>query len=77
MTPPIVIDWYTIEKLSATSSYNPDIDRLIHLEKNFGEFEQLEYEGIIQKLYQNQIDPIANALNYGQNDIIRHLRKLR
>lgn len=72
-----MVDWYLIDKLSAMSSYKPDTDRLIYLEDNWGEFEEAEYWGVVQKLKDNQLDPIVHALNYGQKDIMRHLKKLR
>ncbi len=61
----------------ATSSYEPDIMRIKHLEDNWNEFTEVEYQDILSKLYDNQIDPISNGLNYGQKDIIKHLKKLR
>lgn len=76
------LEWHHIEKMKAACTlpqFKTDsiIERLIYIEDFEGEFIEDEARELVIKLQNNQADPIINAHNYGQNDIIRHLRKLR
>ena len=77
-----IFDWYTLEKILSTCALSEQqkeelTDRLMILEKSENEFAEDEIYQIIDKIYQNQQDHIVSGNNYGQRDIIRHLKKLK
>lgn len=75
----LLFDWWSVEKLldGYTGDKEVVVSRLIELENQDNEFAQAEIEMIIDDLYDKQIDPITSGFNYGQREIIRHLKKLR
>lgn len=72
-----MVDYSYIEKLASLSSIDVPWDRIEYLSNNFGEFQQIEYQRIIQNLKDSFLDPIISGQNYGQKDILTHLNKLR
>ena len=72
-----MVDFNYILKLERNSSVDADWIRLLYINDNWNEFTELEYYGIIDKLKQNELDPIASGLNYGTRDIQKKLNKLK
>jgi len=82
-----MIDWYYIEKLMQSCSLNPDVleaseNRLLVLEsliefEDDNEYYINEVYTIINKIRDNQLDPITHGTNYNQTAILKHLKKLR
>lgn len=75
------IDNWSIERLLSTSNLNED-------EKNYiiniydsldidNEFDLEKIQELNHWIFDSQIDPITSGFNYGQNDILRHLKNLR
>lgn len=77
-----IFDWYTIQKLFDNCTFSEEKKeefqhRLMMLENMENEFAEDEIKSILFSFYQHQQDPILSGNNYGINDIVKHLRKLR
>ena len=70
------VDWEKLERLADAARIELDVDRLQYIENNWNEFTEIEYETLLQKLYEAVPDPITHGRGYGQKDIIKHLKKL-
>lgn len=77
-----MVDWHRLYKqaaLSSMSSFQIEslIMRLIELENFDNEFAEHEANEIMYRIESNQLDKITSGFNYGQKDILNHLKKLR
>lgn len=72
-----MVDFYYIEKLESISSIEVDWDRLDYIDQNWNEFTETEYYSIIDKLKDNELDPISSGQNYSTRDIQKKLKNLR
>lgn len=81
-----MIPFEYIEKLLMRSNYTGEeesviMNRLVEMERKWNddinEFYLIELEGIIQRLNENQLDPITHGRGYQATDILKHLKKLK
>jgi hypothetical protein len=71
------VNFYLIESLEECSSLDVDWTRLDYINENWNEFTEMEYYDLIQKLKDNELDPVTQGRNYNQTDIRNHLKKLK
>ena len=71
------VNFYLIESLEQCSSLDVDWTRLDYINENWNEFTEMEYYDLIEKLKDNELDPITHGRNYNQTDIKNHLNKLK
>ena len=61
-----------IDSLLQTSTF--DQDQRDHIESGVANLTAEEADGLIWKLYQNQLDPVAHRANYSQKDLNNNLK---
>lgn len=77
-----MFDWFYLEKDMQTCGLSHEElirirDRLVVLENKEDEFSHYEIRELLEKVQLNQLDKIVHGFNYGQKDIIQHLKKLK
>ena len=67
---------FYLSSLLENSIYDEDVKEAYYREMSEG-MDINQYNSLKDKFYESQKDKISSGLNYGQNDIVRHLRKLK
>ena len=72
-----MVDFYYIERLADMAGIEVDWGRLDYINENWNEFTESEYYNLVNKLRENEQDPVTSGMNYNQTDILKHLKKLK